>query len=102
MSECRPHCAEHESRTQTIAENTACLLNLKRQREKEFDRMLEVQNDIYEQLDRKVDMGTFKWIMSGLGSIAMLILITLMAQFGTMTTMQADMRVLTAEMKGAK
>jgi hypothetical protein len=93
------HCKEHESRTQTIAENTACLANLKRQREKEFDRMLEVQRDIYEQLESKVDMPTFKWIMSAVGAIAIMILMTLWAQFGTMTTMQGDMRVIAAKIE---
>lgn len=104
MSECKPHCPEHEDRTRIIAENTACINAIKRERETQFRYMREIQTDIYGKLEHlekaKVDMGTFKWIMSGLGAIAVLILVTLMAQFGTMTSIQADMRVMAAELKG--
>jgi|GEM_PF-3202566 len=100
----RLHCPEHEQRTQCMAENTACIKAMKRERELQFKQMTETQEDIYDKLDglekEKVDMGMFKWIMSAVGAVSVMILVVLMAQAVTMAEMKADLRVLTIEVKG--
>ena len=98
------HFPEHEDRTKLIIENTSCIAAMKRERDHQFRQMKDLQDEIFSKLNNlergKVDMGTFKWLMTGVGAVAMLILITLMAQFGTMINIEADLRIMSAEVKG--
>jgi hypothetical protein len=97
------HCKDHETNMARGIGNESCIASMMRQREKEFDRMTDIHEDIYGKLGNlekgKIDMATFRWFMSGLGVIAVLIFVTLMGLSSSMSTVKADMRVLLAEVK---
>ena len=103
MPDCREHCVDHENRTKLLIENAACIAAMKREREHQFVSMRDEANVMHSEIaklkDGKVDSGMFKWIMSAVGAVAVMILITLMAQASTMSDIKADVRVMKAELE---
>ena len=95
------HCAEHEERTRRLTENTVCIHAMKRERQQEYDRMRVEADAMVSRIinleNGKVDNGMFKFLMAGVGVVALVILGTLFTMTGSVSEIKADVRVLTAQ-----
>ena len=97
------HCPEHEERTRMLIEDRQCIIAMKRERDSQFAQMKKSEDLIYTKLDNlesgKVSMGLFKWILSAIGAVAVLILGMLLNVSSEVSALATDMQVLTAETK---